>query len=98
MKVPSKATVYRWHNEFKRGRLTLGDEKRSGRPLTAVEEEDVLAVKNLIQDNRRVTYQAIQHVLLDCIGKPSQDREVFTRLGSLREKEDSFTLGATQPH
>ena len=55
--------MYRWYNEFKRGRLTLGDEERSGRPLTAVTEENVLAVKNLIQDNRRVTYQEIQHVL-----------------------------------
>lgn len=60
---PSKATVYRWYNEFKRGRPTLGDDERSGRPLTAVTEENVLAVKNLIQDNRRITYQEIQHIL-----------------------------------
>lgn len=35
-KSPSRATVYRWFNELKRGRLTLRDETRSGRPLTAV--------------------------------------------------------------
>lgn len=45
---PSKATVYRWYNELKRGRLTLGDEYKSGRPLTAVTQENMLAVKKLI--------------------------------------------------
>lgn len=60
---PSKATVYRWYNEFRRGRLTLRDEERSGRPLTAVTEENVQTVKNLIQDNRRITYQEIQQIM-----------------------------------
>lgn len=46
-----------------RGRLTLGDEENSGRPLMAVTEENVLAVKKIFQDNRRVTYQEIQHIL-----------------------------------
>lgn len=42
---PSKATVHRWYNEFKCGRLTLRDIQRSGRPLTAVTKENLLAVK-----------------------------------------------------
>lgn len=40
--------MYRWYNELKRGRLTLGDEYKSGRPLTAVTQENMLAVKKLI--------------------------------------------------
>lgn len=62
-KGPSKATIYHWFNEFKRGRLSLTDEKRSGRPVTAVTEENVLAVKILIQENRRITYEEIQQTL-----------------------------------
>lgn len=62
-KSPSKATVFRWFNEFKRGRVTLADEERSGRPRTAATEENVLAVKNLIQENRRITYEEIQHII-----------------------------------
>ncbi|RVE43011.1 hypothetical protein evm_012323 [Chilo suppressalis] len=60
---PSNATINRWCSEFKRGRLTLGDEQRSGRPTTAVTEESVLAVKKKIQENRRITYEEIQHTL-----------------------------------
>lgn len=35
----SHETVNSWYNEFKRGRLTLRDEKRSGRLLMAVMEQ-----------------------------------------------------------
>lgn len=43
--------MYHRYNEFQRGLLILGDEERSGRPLTAVREEDVLVLKKLIQDD-----------------------------------------------
>lgn len=51
-----------WYNEFKRGRLSLKDTKTSGRPLTVVTEDNVLAVKR-IQENRWIIYQKIQHLL-----------------------------------
>ncbi|QQP51094.1 Uncharacterized protein FKW44_012326, partial [Caligus rogercresseyi] len=30
--APSKATICRWFAEFKRGRVSTNDDKRSGRP------------------------------------------------------------------
>lgn len=60
---PSKATVYRWFSEFKRGRQSMTDEERCGRPLTAVTEENVLAVKKIIEENKRITYEEIQHLM-----------------------------------
>lgn len=47
---PSKATVCRWYNEFKRGRLTWDEER-----IAKEERRNVLAVKKLIQYIRRVT-------------------------------------------
>lgn len=41
----------------------MRDEERSGRPLSAVTERSVLAVKNLIEEYRRITYKEIQHIL-----------------------------------
>ncbi|KYN23204.1 hypothetical protein ALC57_04381 [Trachymyrmex cornetzi] len=37
--APSFATVKRWVAEFKRGRTSLGDDERSGRPTTATTTE-----------------------------------------------------------
>lgn len=36
--APSRATVYNWFNEFKRGRTNLTDDLREGRPSTATTE------------------------------------------------------------
>ena len=43
----SRATVFNWFVEFKRGRISFEDEERSGRPLTAVTEENIDAVENM---------------------------------------------------
>ena len=32
--APSKATIYRWFSEFQRGRVSLSDDPREGRPKT----------------------------------------------------------------
>ncbi|VVC95566.1 unnamed protein product [Leptidea sinapis] len=37
--VPSRATIYNWFNEFKRGRSNLFDDPREGRLLTATTED-----------------------------------------------------------
>ena len=46
--APSHATVFNWFAEFKRSRTSLEDEKRSGRPLTAVTEDNIDAVENMV--------------------------------------------------
>lgn len=61
--APSKATIYRWYSDFQRGRDTLEDEPRSGRPIETVTEEKVAAVKRILKEDNRVTYQSMQHDL-----------------------------------
>ncbi|GBP34339.1 hypothetical protein EVAR_7390_1 [Eumeta japonica] len=52
--APDLSTIRRWCAEFFRGRVPLHDEIRESRPSTAVTEENVATVRQLIEDNRRV--------------------------------------------
>ncbi|TND00015.1 MAG: mariner transposase [Bacteroidetes bacterium] len=61
--APSKTTICRWYNEFKRGRKSCEDDPRSGRPSTSVTDENIDAVRELVKDNRRITYKEIKATL-----------------------------------
>ena len=54
---PSRATVIHWFAEFKRGRTSLKDEERNGRPTLVVTEENISAVEALIKEDPRHTYK-----------------------------------------
>lgn len=60
---PSRATVFNWFAEFKRGRGSLSDEERPGRPATAVTAENLSKVKKLIRNDRHITYEEITEEL-----------------------------------
>ncbi len=60
---PSKPTVARWFAEFKRGKTSLEDDTRSGRPADAVTPENIAAVRQLIKAERSATYLQIQEAL-----------------------------------
>ena len=59
----SYATVTRWCVQFKQGRESLEDDPRSGRPLSAFTENDVTAVKNLIDEDAPYTIEEISETL-----------------------------------
>lgn len=61
--APSTATVYRWYTEFKRGRSSLTDEVKEGRPKSVVVPENIDAVRKLIEEDRHVTYHEIERCL-----------------------------------
>ena len=59
-KAPSLSTVKNWYNEFKRGRHSLHDEFREGRPKSVVVPENIDAVLELIKQDRHITYREIE--------------------------------------
>ena len=48
-------TITRWFLQFKLGRESLEDDPRSGRPSSAFSEDDVTAVKRLLDEDARYT-------------------------------------------
>lgn len=60
---PSRSSVFGWFAEFKRGRDSLSDADRSGRPVSAVTVENVAAVQEMVAADSRVTYQQIEQAL-----------------------------------
>ena len=61
--APSYAQVKFWVGEFKRGRTSLEDEARSGRPLDATDEEMCKKVLNLVYSDRRIQVEEIAQAL-----------------------------------
>lgn len=61
--APSKTTVYRWYSEFNCGRSSLSDEFREGRSKSAVMPENIDAVREMIKQDRHVTYCEIEVLL-----------------------------------
>ena len=60
---PSRTCVYRWYGEFNRGRSLLQDEFREGSAKSVVVPETIDAVRQLILQDRHVTYREIEATL-----------------------------------
>ena len=61
--APSYAQVKFWVGEFKRGRTSLEDEARSGRPLDATDEEVCKTVRDLVYSDRRIQVEEMAQAL-----------------------------------
>ncbi|GFS76258.1 histone-lysine N-methyltransferase SETMAR [Trichonephila clavipes] len=61
--APSFTTVKVWASEFKRGRKSMGDIERSGRPITATTDENIGKVHQMVLDDRRIKVREIAEVM-----------------------------------
>ena len=61
--APWYAQVKFWVGEFKRGRTSLEDETRSGRPSDATDEEMCNKVRDLVYSDRRIKVEEIANAL-----------------------------------
>lgn len=66
---PSKAVVYHWIGEFKRGRTSVFDDERSGRPIEIDQENLEKRCMEIIRDERRITTKELQNKLNVSHGK-----------------------------
>ena len=51
--------VFKWHKRFNEGRDSIYDDVRAGRQVSQTRENDVEAVKNIVDADRRVTLHEI---------------------------------------
>ena len=61
--APSRNSVYRWYDEFNWGCSSLQNEFREDRPKSVVVPETIIAVRQLILQDRHVTYRKIETTL-----------------------------------
>lgn len=75
----SQPRVYEWFKRFRDGRKSTENDVRSGRPATAVTDENVAKVDKLIRDDRRLRTHDIMSELQ--IGSHAVDEIIHDRLG-----------------
>jgi transposase len=54
-----RATCFKWHARFKRGRTSLEDDERSGRPSTSSTPTNVETIRWLVHEDRQITIKDI---------------------------------------
>ena len=75
----SFSTVEKWDAKFKRGRESIEDDARSGRPKDATTDENAEIVRNLVMCDRRrdlrsiasevcISFGEVQTILTDILG------------------------------
>ena len=67
----NRARCFEWHARFKRGRTSLEDDERSGRPSTSSTPKNVETIRRLVHEDRRTTIKNIAaivnvHNLVQC--------------------------------
>ena len=61
--APSYTMVKKWEAEFKRGRQSIEDDPRSGRPSTSSSDEIVQKARDLVNEDRRIKIRYISETL-----------------------------------
>src|SRR5947199_4285649 len=61
--APSMTTIRFWFNEFKRGRTSIFDEKRPGRPIEVTTEDMVNKIHDIVLADRRVKIREIANII-----------------------------------
>ena len=59
----SRAMVFMWHKRFKEGRKDFEDDDRAGRPSTSRTDENVVKVRELLNNDRRLSVRLIAEEL-----------------------------------
>ncbi|XP_043252502.1 uncharacterized protein LOC122397414 [Colletes gigas] len=60
--APAFTTIYDWVNEFKRGRTSTNDERRSGRPVEVTTPEMIDKTHNMVLSDRRIKVPEIVEI------------------------------------
>jgi transposase len=59
--VVDRSTVSRWASRFREGRVSIQDDPRRGRPVTATDDTSVVIVCTLLEEDRRKSCKGIAH-------------------------------------
>jgi len=63
----SRTQCYEWFKRFEKGRMSVGEEPRPGRPSTSTDDDHVERVRAVIRGNRRLTVREVANEILACL-------------------------------
>lgn len=100
--APSMTTVRYWYNEFKRGRTTVFDEDRPGRPIEVTTDDMVKKIENIVLADRRiklreivdavnVSIERVQYILEEKLGMKKVSARWVPRLLTEEQKRNRLT-------
>jgi histone-lysine N-methyltransferase SETMAR len=95
--APSFSTVKKWAAEFKRGRTSIEDDERTGRPKTATTDEIVAKINNAVLNDRRlkvreiaeavkISIDRVHHILHEILGMRKLSARWVPRLLTVAQK------------
>jgi len=68
----SRTQCYEWFKHFKEGRVSVGEDRRPGRPSTSINDDHVERVRAVIRGNRRLTVREVADEMGISIGSCHQ--------------------------
>jgi len=100
--APSMTTIRYWFNEFKRGRTSVFDEERPGRPIEVTTEDMVNKIHDVVLADRRVkireiadivsiSIERIQNILHEELGMKKLSARWVPRLLTVEQKRNRMT-------
>lgn len=101
--APSMTTIRYWFNEFKRGRTSVFDEERPGRPVEVSTEEMTNKIHKIVLEDRRVkireiadivkiSTERVQNILHEKLGMRKLSARWVPRLLTMEQKRNRLTI------